>query len=675
MDLLGSAPPAIGLHVIGDVARRCSSVYWAGVLPRVPAEVCSTELFNLGAASRAVPSRHGRFETVRLDEVDLSDYKSWPVLLDEAIRLLARGQRTTLHIRYSESALLTTFSLAYFFRSRSDLRAEVVHKRRNAEGQFELTLSCRRLGPKPTLDTLEFCVITDGNRDDMISLLAASIEDLRTIYGTRLSVALSGPESSMSPLAQLQVPTRWVPQPEDHFQLGWITEKKNRLVATSRAENLVVLHDRYAVDPNFVEQLTQFGADFDVLIPGQLDLDGHRFPDYVALPSHEHWGPVGMLEYRDYSPAMYVNGGALIGKRRTLRAVGWNPLLFWNDGEDVEFTKALVSKGVVPRIAPDVRLRVTTCRPGYLQAFGSIPFRDDSYGAIGGGFSRFTQTVDPPGTRFVSFEARGLEGLLLDGIYVRPNEWTASALGLQLHAQLRGEITVDLGSASSHSSDISVSMIGSGRVDCCRVDGSSLSTDVIHVSPGGAWRLDASPGKGIPGRRFMRFEIEGAAVTVSGLNVVTREGLELHGFEFPLLVSDLSQQEAQKVFESGWGGVEDWGGIWAVGFQSTLCFLLADGSPPPRALMLRACSFVPEGSPPPVVGISVGRVPVGTIGPSAEFGWHRVELPHQLVGRSRTIRVNLVPSHAISPLTVGHSDDARELSVAIDQLNFEFAGA
>jgi hypothetical protein len=57
-----------------------------------------------------------------------------------------------------------------------------------------------------------------------------------------------------------------------------------------------------------------------------------------------------LREYSALYPGTFLNGGLFAIKTHVCRKLGLNPILYWEQGEDVEFTQVLRDHGLPPRI-------------------------------------------------------------------------------------------------------------------------------------------------------------------------------------------------------------------------------------------------------------------------------------------------------------------------------------
>lgn len=416
-------------------------VFWAGT--RLPSAglTGSTALFDAAGDFRLAPSEHGRYRTVYLVEQDLGYWKQWPLILDEALRLFAYGARGTLFVRFSETDLLSAFAFAAFLRRRSDFTFELEYQDAFPNGTIFYCVRCQREEAIPALASMEFALITDGRRPEAVAHFAASVAAMHGIDQIDWSIAVCGPAAFGAAFANADQRIRYVDAPAEHANRGWITRKKNLIVQTSQANNLLIAHDRYEMPADFLAQLFEFGADFSVIVPAQYDDSGDAYPDWVATGSQWSKTAAGMLEHGDYSPHGFVNGGVIIAKREVLLATPWSDLLFWGQYEDVELSRALTAQGVTPRLARNVRLRVTTSRPGYLNDFARLPDLPGKYvlPLEGANQSEMLLARFPLG-QTIAFNAHTTPvSLLQAGIVATGGAWACSPAGLvllQRHATL-----------------------------------------------------------------------------------------------------------------------------------------------------------------------------------------------------------------------------------------------
>jgi hypothetical protein len=416
-------------------------VFWAGTQPPLARMYASPALYDPAADHRLDAGLHQSFDLVYVVERDLGRVKAWPLVVDEALRLLAPGGRLVL--RMTDSTLLSVFELKHQLFAWGGMRPVFEH--RCEDGALLFSVRNERTERRPAaLDGYSFGVITDGRRPEPLAAFLESVRALRRGHGEAVEVLVCGPAHLRAGLAGAFPEAVFVEADAGFESQGWITRKKNQLVARARHENVVIAHDRYTIEPDFLERMREFGADWSFVVCRQVRPDGRRFPDWVALGSEWAWSAPGMLEYGDWTRHLYINGGIMIAKAECLRAIPWNELLFWNQAEDVELTRRLRARGHVPRLAR----RVTACsrvwRAGTIESFEPLPRMEDRY--VGPGPRRADGVVVAPGLAFaetVRFGAAWSLAAARQGVQV-DEHWTCEDEGLALAARVHGEIACRL---------------------------------------------------------------------------------------------------------------------------------------------------------------------------------------------------------------------------------------
>lgn len=361
---------------------EAQKTYWAGKHPPSVHYYASDRLTASGYYFRELPHLHGRFDEVFATEYDLGMNKNWPVIIDELIRLLSFESGAHLILRVRETRTLSVFHLMNFFRSRFDLQVSLVEEKKYLDNTVILKLKVKRTTSSPTLNGIEFGLITNGARIDSIKAFVQSVLQLDQINSIDFGIAVCGPTESRDEISQIHPQVTYVDEPDEFKNLGWITRKKNLIVENTTRENVFIAHDRYILPVDFLTQVFAFGADFDVIVPTQFTTEGIRFPDKVALSSAWAWSPSLRLTLNDYHPYEYVNGGVIFAKSEILRICPWNELLFWNQGEDVELSRQLQKLGVVPRISQSVWVETNEVRDNYIESFYLAPYLPDEYPVI-----------------------------------------------------------------------------------------------------------------------------------------------------------------------------------------------------------------------------------------------------------------------------------------------------
>lgn len=363
-----------------EILTRLSngSCLWAGVHPPRSDMDDGTALFDPHRDFRLAPELHQKYDLVFLVERDLAAIKQWPLVLDEALRAAKPGG--ILLVRLIESGLLSIFQLANAIEKWTGGRYDLIDQVSD-NGRFLLAVRLTHETRRPASpDDFAFALITDGKKPGSVSTFVDSVLALPPpVTAESHEILICGPASVMTDLGARSSRVRWIPQPEQFSDLGWITRKKNLLVEAATRENIVVAHDRYAIPADFITRVADFGGDFDVMAPRQTSMTGQPLPDWVTLSDHLNWSTPGWLEFGDYHPFGYVNGGVIIAKTERLKRTRWSELLFWGQAEDIDLSRRLQDAGVTPRPARNVNLLSEPPRGGFVEGFERIAWVEGFY--------------------------------------------------------------------------------------------------------------------------------------------------------------------------------------------------------------------------------------------------------------------------------------------------------
>lgn len=130
-----------------------------------------------------------------------------------------------------------------------------------------------------------------------------------------------------------------------------ITCKKNRLIKEARYNNLVLLHDRILLTDDWFEKMQRHGNYFDCLsIPVfEYTSRNKRMNDWCTFTRTCNYNkfPHGKLQYDEWSPDAYVNGGAMIVKRHVIIRTMYDEYINWCEREDVDVSERMYIDGVL----------------------------------------------------------------------------------------------------------------------------------------------------------------------------------------------------------------------------------------------------------------------------------------------------------------------------------------
>lgn len=384
--------------VVADIldALDGGRVLWAGSMPPRHDMALGGALYDPQADFRLPAAMHQSFDAVFLVERDLARLKQWPLILDEALRAVSPGG--VIVIRLKETAFLSIFHLANFLEKWTDGAYETLDQVVDA-GHYVLSLRLNHSSLRPMgTESVSFTLVTDGRKPDSVRAFVESVIGIRGRSEAKTEILVCGPASVLTDLGALANEVRLVDQPDNFGSRGWITRKKNMLVAASTCETIIVAHDRYVLPTDFFEKLRSFGGDFDVIVPAQKTQDGMAMPDWVMVGDDLSWSVPGWMDYGDYHPYAYVNGGVLIARTSRLRQTRWSELLFWGQAEDIDLSRRLADRGVTPRLARHIQLVSERPRAGFVEGFERIPWNDNLYPQTDRPDSGLSGILGPVGT-------------------------------------------------------------------------------------------------------------------------------------------------------------------------------------------------------------------------------------------------------------------------------------
>ncbi|ASL48459.1 hypothetical protein bAD24_III13740 [Burkholderia sp. AD24] len=659
----GMVAPSAALEVddaLKALLATSAEVFWAGDRPPLGWMKSSSRIYDPKSDFRLPADFHQSFDLVYLTERDLGAIKAWPLVVDEALRLLAPGGK--LLMRVSNTALLTNFELKNLIAEWGDTKIVFEHTYDAGPCLFAV-MNTRTERRTAQLAGFSFGVVTDGKRPELLRAFIESVEGVERLPGQTVECIVCGPDSLKAEFGEKYKHVVFVRQPDEFPKLGWITKKKNQIVAAATTENLVIAHDRYVIPPDFIKNLAEYGSDYSVLVCRQTRPDGRRMPDWVALGGEWSMTSPATLEYGDWSRHVFINGGIMIAKAEVLKRVPWNELLFWGQAEDVELTRRLRSAGYVARLARNVEVVSTTMRKGLMDGFEAMPVVADKHMIPGGGQNPEQATPAVGFGRKINFGAKWGQKATQMGVYVDA-AWDISADSIVLDAETYGEITFKL--PVTPTGAIVLQM----EVESTQVLPTILANDVLAiVTPISASQL--------------RVHVSGEAFLISNI-------LRLHSYvatgEFKLrhilveapAVERAPRAEGKQLFSSGETGVAGLGAGWSQP-ESWGCWMLGDEGQVLLHSNFAESDLVIEGyakgfvRPPAartVVSVAVNGMAVGHFTLKASFDdqpFH-FSVPKELTGSDAALRITFKPHDPCSPQEIGMNADPRLLSLGLVSL-------
>lgn len=193
--------------------------------------------------------------------------------------------------------------------------------------------------------SITFGIITNGKNDDGLKRLVNSIVDLNivdyeiVICGGTLNENFHGSIRLLDDICGIDSDLR-----------APITSKKNLICENAKYENILLLHDRFYFPKEWYRNMVKYGDGYDVLIFPNLNENGRRINDYTLFkgnPGEINMNLLSTLRYSSRSNSFYIPGGAFLIKKYWYNKVKLDENVFWQELEDIQFTKLLLLKGAL----------------------------------------------------------------------------------------------------------------------------------------------------------------------------------------------------------------------------------------------------------------------------------------------------------------------------------------
>ena len=190
----------------------------------------------------------------------------------------------------------------------------------------------------PLSPGVSFCVITKGGRDALLGAVLASIRAQRI---PSVEIIVAGVPPNDPEIVSIEA--------QDAARAGRLGEMRNRAVAASTLENVVLMDDDIVLAPDWYASLCKEGP-FDILTSRLHLPDGSRYWDHATAASRRGHAILNADEPAE-QPYM-TGGGAWVMTRQVARAVRWDPKRAFYEGEDLDFAARCRAQGFAIRHAP-----------------------------------------------------------------------------------------------------------------------------------------------------------------------------------------------------------------------------------------------------------------------------------------------------------------------------------
>ena len=133
-----------------------------------------------------------------------------------------------------------------------------------------------------------------------------------------------------------------VPFKEDGKNL--ICIKKNLITKKAKYENIVYMHDYFALDKKWYKNMKKYKSNFDIMMNQILDNQGNRYHDwslddecsiYFKKSPYKIFLP---YNFKKVTRFQYISGGFWIAKKKIMNKYPLNEKLQWMQAEDKEWS-------------------------------------------------------------------------------------------------------------------------------------------------------------------------------------------------------------------------------------------------------------------------------------------------------------------------------------------------
>jgi|GEM_PF-1040786 len=293
-------------------------------------------------AFRTPAAYHGKYDVVWSIEQPIA-MQGWKILVDELVVLLK--PKAKLVLKYIQNENISIPSLKHYLFRKYGLKVSLAYEVIE-EGIFIAIFDIERIhADAQTQKGWTFGLLTQGKK---IESVAQFCQTVREYGGDQHQIILCGPQNA----AYTPYHVEYVDKEYSKIY-GDISVKKNDIVALARHENLMLLHDRYYLNPDFFIGFDQYGYDFEFMTIRQYHQSGKIYPSFCAIADRGNliWGQIiQTLNDKELWRQPYINGGLIIAKKHVLQAIPFNSMLFHNQAEDVELSRTVLNAGIIPKI-------------------------------------------------------------------------------------------------------------------------------------------------------------------------------------------------------------------------------------------------------------------------------------------------------------------------------------
>lgn len=317
---------------------------------------------------RLSPSNHQKYKIITATEDDFANHINWQHELDEMIRLIGAEGRIIIKCGHSlthnmfsvKNYLGRRFGIEVKIEEESPLWAQKMYNKEKWSKDDYYTTTTFYIKRKNLIiyqdKSWTFAILTRGDKVEEVEKFCASVRNLDKKFEHQ--ILIHGPKNPRYDKYQVD----YVPNIE-HYQkdqYSKICNKKNEIIDVAKNQNLLICHDRYYLDKNFLSGFEEYGYDFDFLsIDIRYEEKSTWFPSYVKMSNFTHsfkWNKERFCFKKPDFPKnnaldnIFINGGLMIFKRDIVKQIRFNECHFHYQIEDVEISKEFAKYHIPARV-------------------------------------------------------------------------------------------------------------------------------------------------------------------------------------------------------------------------------------------------------------------------------------------------------------------------------------
>ena len=210
--------------------------------------------------------------------------------------------------------------------------------------RFWLTKIESALPSDDSISKWSFGIVSNGSKNNRVLNI---INQIISFQIPEFEILVCGP----NPFEILPDVVKIIDDSELYFDVRIpISKKKNKIIDEAIYNNLVIMHDRISFGDDWYKNIYNYGNHFDQLCMPILDEDTQtlRINDWMRIDgdfSEFEKSKATILDYNDWSPYVFVDGGFMLIKKHIISKIKLNPFLNWGEMEDVNLSQRLYLEG------------------------------------------------------------------------------------------------------------------------------------------------------------------------------------------------------------------------------------------------------------------------------------------------------------------------------------------